>query len=69
MSAGGTTMARPTTPQPAPGPARTWRCLHCGKVLGQIANGVLHERECDKSGFPVVRRCGGCGKRNVKFAA
>jgi len=69
MSAGGATMARPTTPQPAPGHGRTFRCVHCGRVLGHIVRGVLHERECDKSGFPVVRRCPDCGRRNVKLAA
>ena len=60
-------MARPTTPQP--GPVQAFRCVHCGRVLGQIAHGVLHERECDKSSLPVVRRCPDCGRRNVKFAA
>jgi hypothetical protein len=50
-------------------PTRLWKCVHCGHVLGQIANGVLHEGEVNKSALPVVRKCPGCGRRNVKLSA
>ncbi len=57
-------------PAQTPTPIRAlFRCVHCGWVLGQIANGVFHEDRGDKSGFPIVRRCVRCGKRNVKLAA
>ncbi len=62
-----TMAARPTA---TPTPIRAlFRCVHCGKVLGHIVNGVLHEGEVNKSGMPVVRRCPVCGRRNVKLAA
>lgn len=59
--------ARPTA---TPTPRRAlFRCVHCGKVLGQIANGVLYEGEINKSALPVVRECPDCRRRNVKLAA
>lgn len=54
---------------PPPTPSRVWRCLHCGSTLGQIVNGVLHEGRINKSGFPVVRECPDCRRRNVKLVA
>ncbi len=65
MSAG----VRAMTDRPTEATPRPWRCLRCGRTLGHLINGVLHEERGDKSGTPLVRRCKGCGKRNVKLAA
>lgn len=50
-------------------PTRLWKCVHCGRVLGQIVNGVFCEGKYNKSGFPVVRECPDCHRRNVKLVA
>ncbi len=55
--------------QAPPTSIRAWRCIHCGYVLGHIANGIFHEDDGDKSGFPIVRRCPDCHRRNVKLVA
>lgn len=48
-------------------PARVWRCWHCGRFIGRVVDRVLHEANGNKSGLPAVRRCPGCGKRNVRL--
>ncbi len=58
----------PTPPTP-PTPIRVWRCTNCHTPIGQIVNGILHERHGDKSNFPVVRRCRECQKVNRLLAA
>jgi len=55
--------------RPPPPPPRLWRCPHCGRVLGQLVNGTLHEPNGNKSGMPIVRRCPECGRRTVKLAS
>jgi rubredoxin len=44
---------------------RPWRCRHCGRFIGRIVAGVLHEANGNRSNVPCVRRCPDCGRRNV----
>lgn len=52
------------TPRPA---AREWRCWYCWRLLGCLANGVLHEVDGTTSTPPIVRRCPDCHRRNVRL--
>lgn len=44
-----------------------FRCPRCGRYLGRVVNGVLHEPNGDRSQLPCIRHCPRCKRRNVRL--
>lgn len=51
--------------RPPPAPA-VWSCSRCGRYLGTVRDGALHEPHGHVSALPCLRKCSRCGKTNVR---